>query len=67
MKKVFALAVIAAMGLSSAAFAADAQATRVTTEKTVHHQKHHKAAKKSQTEKKRVKKPGQEKTGQPAA
>ncbi|HII3117648.1 TPA: acid resistance repetitive basic protein Asr, partial [Enterobacter hormaechei subsp. hoffmannii] len=50
MKKVLALVVAAAMGLSSAAFAAETTATAAPAAstaapaKTVHHKKHHKAA-----------------------
>ena len=52
MKKVLALVVAAAMGLSSAAFAADAvsttqapAATHSTAAKTTQHKKHHKTTK----------------------
>jgi type IV secretory pathway VirB6-like protein len=55
MKKVLALVVAAAMGLSSVAFAADAATTTPATaasHTTVHHKKHHKAAAKPAAEQK---------------
>ncbi len=55
MKKVLALVVAAAMGLSSVAFAADAASTTpsaAASHTTVHHKKHHKAAAKPAAEQK---------------
>ncbi len=61
MKKVLALVVAAAMGLSSVAFAADAASTTpsaAASHTTVHHKKHHKAAAKPAAEQKAQAAPG---------